>query len=353
MENYTEIQKDLQVILDLFDDIEFSDLCWKLDLSEERYNELLNGEGAEPTKQELENIYNFAYNRGLYLNEITWQECLDEYRNETINLGTHGSRTMIRGDIRLDVNTESNDFSTGFYVGEDISQAGMFVCEEPNASLYFLTFDTEGLNKCLFNVSTDWMLAICWFRDRLAGYENHSRIKAIRERVAECDYVVAPIADNKIFDLMDAFAAGEITDMQCLYALSATHLGYQYVMKTQKAVDHLNIIKHLYYCATEKSLYAKESDIESNTSMNKALIAKKRYGDQGKYINELLGDIIVDESLKLKSSLKPRKKKKKQKELPPNGLTPIMPDPAAGTDTFNKNMGVSTEGGVSGDCGGE
>ena len=34
----------------------------------------------------------------------------------------------------------------------------------------------------------------------------------------------------------------------------------------------------------------KESDVENNTSLHKAFIAKKRYKDQGKYISELLGD---------------------------------------------------------------
>ena len=92
-----------------------------------------------------------------------------------------------------------------------------------------------------------------------------------------------------MFEVIDAFTAGEITNLQCLYALSATHLGYQYVIKTQKALDNLNIIKHLYYCALEKSIYNKESDVESNTSINKAIIAKKRYKDKGQYISEILG----------------------------------------------------------------
>ena len=40
--------------------------------------------------------------------------------------------------------------------------------------------------------------------------------------------------------------AGEITDLQCLYAISATHLGYQVVIKTQKALQNIDMKKHLY-----------------------------------------------------------------------------------------------------------
>ena len=120
------------------------------------------------------------------------------------------------------------------------------------------------------------MLAIGLFRGKLNDYIEHPLLVDIWNKVAQCDYVSAPIADNKIFEVINAFTNGEITDMQCLYALSATHLGYQYVLKTEKALDHLNVIEHMYYCALEKSLYNKESDIETNTSNNKAIIAKKK-----------------------------------------------------------------------------
>ena len=227
----------------------------------------------------------------MYLNEISWQECLDEFRKDRVKVCTHGARTSIKGDIRLDANSseDTNDFANGFYIGQDISQAGMFVGEEPNSSLYFLTFDPKGLRCAFFDVSEEWMLAIGLFRGRLNEYADNPKLIAIRDKVVNSDFVFAPIADNKLFEVIDSFINGEITDKQCLYALSATHLGYQYVLKTQKALDNLTIINHLYYCAVEKSLYNKEAEVESMTSQNKAIIARKKYKDTGKYINEILG----------------------------------------------------------------
>ena len=299
MKEYTTIQQDLQNIEDFFvdDDVpeSLSNMCNRIGISESDYLGIKNGI-ITPTKQQLEDIYNYSYTRGLYLNEITWQETLDEYRKSNIKVCTHGARTYIKGDIRLDVNNESNDFAEGFYIGQDISQAGMFVGQEPNSSLYFLTFDISDLSVASFDVDVNWMLAVGLYRNKLDNYREHPRLKQIADEVDNCDYVLAPIADNKIFEVIDSFTEGEITDLQCLYALSATHLGYQYVLKTQKALDHLEIIHHLYYCALEKSLYNKESDIETNTSNNKAIIAKKKYKGQGQYINEILGDIILDES---------------------------------------------------------
>lgn len=291
MENFNNISQHLEIIEDIFvqkpEDFEW--LLAKLDLSKEEFEAIKSGE-LEPDKMQLENIYNFAYNSGLFLNEIQWQDRLDEFRKENEVVATHGSRTNIKGNIRVDVSGESNDFGNGFYIGEDISQAGMWVGEEPNSSLYILTFDENGLVKAQFNVSVDWMLAVCYYRNQIPEYANSERILRIREKVDNCDYVYAPIADNKLFEVIDAFVAEEITDLQCLYALSATHLGYQYVLKTERALENLDIIDHLYFCSVEKSLYNKESDVENNTSLHKAFIAKKRYKDQGQYISELLGD---------------------------------------------------------------
>ena len=259
MENFNNISQHLEIIEDIFvqkpEDFEW--LLAKLDLSEEEFEAIKSGE-LEPDKMQLENIYNFAYNSGLFLNEIQWQDRLDEFRKENEVVATHGSRTNIKGNIRVDVSGESNDFGNGFYIGEDISQAGMWVGEEPNSSLYILTFDENGLVKAQFNVSVDWMLAVCYYRNQIPEYANSERILRIREKVDNCDYVYAPIADNKLFEVIDAFVAEEITDLQCLYALSATHLGYQYVLKTERALENLDIIDHLYFCSVEKSLYNKE-----------------------------------------------------------------------------------------------
>ena len=286
---------DVVSILELIDDIFIQEpddkqkLLRRLDLTEEEYAQLLSGE-LEPDKIQLENIYNYAYNNNLFMNEIIWQDRLDEFRGDSLSVCSHGSRKNIEGPIRVDMPSDSSDFGSGFYIGQSIGQAGMWVANEPNSSLYIFTFDEEGLDKAQFNVSVDWMLAVCYFRHQLEEYENHPKIQELKSKVENCDFVLAPIADNKLFEVMDAFVAEEITDLQCLYALSATHLGYQYVLKSKKALENLEMRDHLYFCAVEKSLYNKESDVEENTALHKAFMAKKKYRDQGQYISELLGD---------------------------------------------------------------
>lgn len=288
---FNNVSEFLELITDIFiqEDGDEAKLLSRLDLSRDELDAIISGE-LEPDKIQLENIYNFAYNHGLYLNEIVWQDRLDEFRNDSVSVCSHGSRRNIEGPIRVDISSDSSDFGSGFYVGQSIGQAGMWVASEPNSSLYIFTFDEEGLIKAQFNVSIDWMLAICHYRQQIPEYDNHPKIKEIVDRVENCDFVLAPIADNKLFEVIDSFVAEEITDLQCLYALSATHLGYQYVLKTPKAVDNLKMTDHLYFCAVEKSAYNKESNVEENTALHKAFMAKKRYKNQGRLISELLGD---------------------------------------------------------------
>jgi len=132
------------------------------------------------------------------------------------------------------------------------------------------------------------MLAVAYYREQLNQYKDNERIKSIVSKVDAADYVVAPIADNRIFELIDAFIDGEITDKQCLYALSATYLGRQFVFKKNTTLSHLEIVDHLYLCKSEKDSYSIQSSVESNTSLNKAIRARKKFSGEGLYIDELL-----------------------------------------------------------------
>lgn len=289
-ESFSNASLVLSLIEDIFVNSEEDKdkLLRQLGFTSEEFTNIIN-ENIEPDKYQLESIFNYAYNHGLEINEIVWQYRLDEFRNESVHVCSHGSRKNISGDIRVDIESESSDFGSGFYIGQDISQAGMWVASEPDSSIYIFSFNEDGLIKAQFNVDIDWMLAICYFRNMIPQYAEHPKIQEILTRVNSCDYILAPIADNKLYEVIESFVNEEITDLQCLYALSATHLGYQFVLKTEKASQNLELLDHLYFCAVEKSMYNKESDVEENTSLYKAFLAKKRYKDSGRYISELLG----------------------------------------------------------------
>jgi len=261
----------------------------EMGLSEEEFSQIQNGD-LIPDKIQNEGIYNFAYNHKLFVNEIIWQSREDAFKDENVHVCSHGSRRNIVGDIRVDLPVESSDFGSGFYIGQDIEQAGRWVSDNPDSSLYIFTFEEDGLKKALFNVSIDWMLAICYHRHLIDDYIEHPKVQKIIDLCENSDFILAPIADNKLYDVIESFTNEEITDLQCLYAISATHLGYQFVLKTEKALENLNLQDHLYFCSEEKKLYENSQDLVENTALYKAFLAKKNYKNQGRYISELLGD---------------------------------------------------------------
>lgn len=132
------------------------------------------------------------------------------------------------------------------------------------------------------------MLAVAYYRETLNDYLDCERVQKIINEVESSDYVVAPIADNRMFQIIDSFINGEITDVQCHHAMSATNLGYQYVFKNESCLSNLNIIRHSYLCGLEKQFYKQKNAVESNTSLNKAIVSKNKYRFDGKYIDELL-----------------------------------------------------------------
>ena len=278
---------------DIVDDIETIKAI--LDLSDEDLSvicgasikDILSLDPYNPNKDIADKIYDYAYENGLHINQIKWYEFSDYATGDTKIL-SHGSRSGIKGTIRVDVSDEKADFGKGFYCGQSIEQAGMFVSNDKDSSIYILSFDGEGLKPIKFNVSTDWLLAVSFYRQTLGEYADSERVRKIIDKIEKADYVIAPIADNKMFETIDLFTKGEITDAQCKHALSATYLGNQYVFKTDKCVDHLDILNRCYICPLERKDYNVEADVETRTSLYKAKKAKYKFADKGQYIDELL-----------------------------------------------------------------
>lgn len=235
----------------------------------------------------LEKIYEYAFKKRIRLNKIKEQlfreECLENHV-----LLFHGAKTDILGDISVEKSRKNNDFGRGFYCGESLEQSAMFVSNFPHASLYMLDFDKTEIRELRLGVEQDWMLMIAFFRGKLTAYESHPMIQGILKRLNGIDYVVAPIADNRMFQIIDSFIEGEITDVQCQHCLSATNLGNQYVFLTQRATERIQILRKCYLASVEKEAYISIRSEESGVSNDKVKIARRQYRGQGKYIEDIL-----------------------------------------------------------------
>ncbi|MCR5150455.1 MAG: DUF3990 domain-containing protein [Clostridiales bacterium] len=232
-------------------------------------------------------FYNFAFNNGVRLNKIKEQLFKEDCKNNSVIL-FHGAKSNIEGQISTEYSKAANDFGKGFYCGESLEQSAMFVANYPESSLYILEFKKSGLKSARLNVDRDWMLLIAYFRNRLTEYSGHPVILNLLSEIKGADYIIAPIADNRMFEIIDSFIDGEITDEQCRHCLSATNLGNQYVFLTNKALSNLRILRHCFLASDEKKYYLASKREESRIGNDKVKIARRQYRGQGQYIEEIL-----------------------------------------------------------------
>ena len=132
------------------------------------------------------------------------------------------------------------------------------------------------------------MMTIAYYRGALDEYKNHPVVKKIIEQSRACDYIIAPIADNRMFQIINSFIEGELTDEQCKHCLAATNLGMQYIFVSEKAVSQAKLIERCYISQNEREYYKHIRLEESKLGANKVKLARKQYRGKGRYIDEIL-----------------------------------------------------------------
>ena len=242
---------------------------------------------TEPSVKILESVYTFAFTKNIKINklkEMLWRD--DLRKNEKLLF--HGAKSEINGEIDIHRGRHNNDFGQGFYTGESYEQAISFVSGFDHSSVYYIRFDDKNLKCKRYEVDQEWMMTIAYYRGALDEYRNHPIIKKLIEQSRDCDYIIAPIADNRMFQIINSFIAGELTDEQCKHCLAATNLGMQYIFISEKAVSQAKLIERCYISNNEREYYKNVRLEESKLGDNKVKLARKQYRGKGRYIDEIL-----------------------------------------------------------------
>ena len=91
-----------------------------------------------------------------------------------------------------------------------------------------------------------------------------------------------------MFQIINSFIEGELTDEQCKHCLAATNLGMQYIFVSEKAVSQAKLIECCYIFQNEREYYKNIRLEESKLGANKVKLARKQYRGKGRYIDEIL-----------------------------------------------------------------
>ena len=268
-----------------------------LDISQKEFAKVLDTEqktisnieskDSYPSKTIVESAFTYAFKKDVKINKLKELLCRDNLSHNE-KLLFHGAKGEIKGDIDVNFSRGNNDFGKGFYTGESYEQAVSFISTYNDPSVYFICFDDNDLRCKKYTVDGEWMMTIAYYRGSLEEYENHPIIKKIIAESRDYDYINAPIADNKMFETINEFIEGNLTDEQCKHCLAATNLGMQYVFLTEKAASRLKIVERCYVCDKEREYYKKLKEDYRKLGNDKVKLAKIQYRGVGKYIDEVL-----------------------------------------------------------------
>lgn len=277
--------KDFKAIRDVLD-ISQKEFAKVLD-TEQKTISNIESKDSYPSKTIVESAFTYAFKKDVKINKLKELLCRDNLSHNE-KLLFHGSKGEIKGDIDVNFGRGNNDFGQGFYTGESYEQAVSFISIYDDPSVYFMSFDDSDLKCKRYSVDREWMMTIAYYRESLEEYENHPLIEKIIKESRDCDYIIAPIADNKMFETINEFIEGNLTDEQCKHYLAATNLGMQYVFLTEKAASRLKIVERCYVCDKEREHYKKLKEDYRKLGNDKVKLAKAQYRGVGKYIDEVL-----------------------------------------------------------------
>ena len=278
------ISEDMKIVRELLN-ITQEELADELNVEPLTIKRIENGI-TNTSKRTLDLFYDFIYKKKIYLNKIKEMFYKEELTKEILLF--HGAKSTIIGNIDINKGRKNNDFGQGFYCGESYEQSASFVENFENSSVYYFSLDVTGLRSLKYAVDRDWMLTIAYFRGTLNEYKDSIVIKNLISRLEGVDYVVAPIADNKMFRIIDSFINGEITDEQCKHCLAATNLGFQYVLLNDNAISRLKMLECCYLSNEERNHYRKIKLEDNKISDDKVKLARIQYRGKGLYIDEIL-----------------------------------------------------------------
>lgn len=208
-------------------------------------------------------------------------------RRENAVILYHGSRHGISGPI-APLSRDRCDFGRGFYLGTDPLQPLTLICDFPDARLYTAELDLDGLDVRELSANATWALVVAYHRGKMEGARGTDIYTATADVLAGADVAIGPIANDRMFVVLDRFFNGEITDVALVKSLSALQLGNQVVALTQKACDAIRIVEERSLGKAERADLVAAS--EANRAEGVALAERicREHRRDGRFFDEIL-----------------------------------------------------------------
>lgn len=216
-----------------------------------------------------------------------------DYRpiHETLRL-YHGSKAGIHGTVRHDYAKARGtcDFGRGFYMGTDPAQAKTLICTSPRPVFYETALDMDGL-RCVQVSGLAWAMLVAYHRGKLTPERNERLPDLVSDIEDGQDVIIGPIADDRMFLVLDRFFDGAITDQALIACMRGLELGTQYVAKTQAACGHIRILSEKILTEDELAAIRIKSEENRRKGIDVAERNQRRYRREGAYFDEIVEEL--------------------------------------------------------------
>ena len=207
----------------------------------------------------------------------------------------HGSKRGLEGAIRADRGNPAADFGAGFYMGTDAHQPQTLICGGPSPVLYTLDLDPSGLKVYEFQPGLDWALFVAFCRGLIPDrFLETPFARRYREIQGGYDLIRGKIANDRIFNTVQAFFRGELTDVALVRSQQALNLGDQVCAKTAAACARVSIVDSRMLSPLECEGLQIKAENQRQTAIRETDRIRVQYRREGSYFDEILDRMAKD-----------------------------------------------------------
>lgn len=249
---------------------------------------------AIPTKLAQDKLYEYCAINQIPLMDFIYEKIKKAVEDTKVSedrvLLYHGSKRGLEGDI-APISRKHCDFGAGFYMGTQPEQALTLICDFPKSKFYLVSVKTDDIRVTEIPADIEWAMLVAYHRGRMETIKGSTFYQKYRSISQQNDMIIGSIANDKMFQVLDDFFIGNITDAALVKSLAALQLGKQYVAITQKGCNAVRIEREIPVSYLEKKYLQVIS--EENRAKGVALANDicKDNRRNGKYFDELLEDI--------------------------------------------------------------
>jgi hypothetical protein len=220
-----------------------------------------------------------------------------QFRNNRVSVTT--------GKLR---DPEKKDFGLRFYMCETRDQAypislyaGFDEREVARVILNEYTLDLAGLEPVLrLPINILWVMAVAAHRQRNSGSVAIRRrwkmlADALRLKVAEYKLVIAPISDDKFYELLDDFVDCKVSEYYTIETVNYMNYPLQYVSKSSEADERIEYVNYRELSDGERQTAkrkAKSADLEMRRVIAERRKAERAAVEAGEVRGRLFSDIV-------------------------------------------------------------